>query len=1021
MKTKRLVIFLFEIIGALGICLLVGVGALLVRLDHGPLPLNKVLPEIESALGDMSPGLKFRIGTARMESYRQRHAIRINLKDIIVENKDGKTIGRLQEMMLGFNWRNLLSLTYMPVVVDLLQPSIEITRYPNGYVGFNLEEVPKQEKQALSANELSDVLSRMPHDLRRVRIIGANLHYQDQVENTSLKIHDGLFDLNRSKDNVTGTMSISIDADHFQQHLEGTIAYDPDQKITRFVAALKNFKLEQVRGLVSAIPRELQLTTPMDLLLTMSVDNQARISAIDLQMAGRKGTLQYAPYFPHPVEINTMRADLHYLPIQKQLRLRHIALRLDKADLLAKGIVTKQADQNITVDLQGMVENVQVDRLKEYWPHKMATDARDWVVNRLSVGTAEQAVIDLSATISPDQKVTLDKMAGGITYKDITVNYLPPMQPVKGVSGHISYNKDLFDIHANSGLLFDTKLSRGFIRIHDLSSNDQTMDVDLKMKGPIRDAIETISSKPLEYSQKLGLVPANFSGIGDTHLFLSFPLLNDLSLSQVKMKTSAILQDMIAKNIVKDLGVSAKTLDLKVDTHHLVLQGDGQLADTNAHVVWHEYFSDDAPYTTTLQANGRLSTAVLKALHVPVDTYFTGYPASEALIRHNAAGVTDIQVKSDLTAAEITIPEFNLTKKSGIPGNLRLNLVTGEGGTVISDSSMTWPEFDVNNAALQFSATDELQSATLKKIRLGRSTADVTVTPLIGDGLRAVVSGGVIDLSDYWARPKDKDSASKPSTRRVELNLQANELYLSKETPLRKARIDVVMQGRELLRGTMSGQTDQDGSFALKQTIARDNSRHLAIKAFNAGRVFQALDITRAVRGGTLTILGASTPQAPSVIKGDMSLEKFSMIDAPILARLLNALSPGGLLNLLKTNGLAFSKMESKISLPDADTIRLSKGRLAGDSLGLSFAGNVDRKTDTLDLKGTIIPVEGLNSIANRIPVLGRILTGMKGNGIFGATYKITGPSSDPSVSVNPLSALAPGILRSIFFESSDD
>ena len=1025
MKLKRILVFLAEIIGAFAICVLVGIGILMARLDQGPVQLDKMLPEIESALADISPGLKFRIGQARMESYQERRAIRVILKDIIVENKDGNTIGQLQEMMLGFNWRNLSSFTYMPIIVDVLHPSIEITRFTNGYVGFNLQEVPQKEKQPLTANELSDVLSRMPHDLRRVRVVGATVSYNDQLENTSFKIHDGLFDFSRFNDNVSGTMTVSIDAENFKQRVQGTISYDPQEKVTKVIAALKDFKLEQARGLFTSIPAELSLTTPLDLLMTASVDNKAQIASIDLQMTGDKGELQYAPYFPQPIAVDNMLANIRYFPAQRKVTLKTLALKLDKASLLAKGNLLRQpnkADNKKTdtmIDLQGMVENVPVDKLKEYWPHEAAVDARKWVVNQLSEGIAEQAVIDLAATISPEKEVTLDKMQGGITYKDITVNYLPPMQVVKGVTGHISYNKDIFDIHSISGSLFDTKLSKGFIRIDDLTGGDQHIYIDLKMFGPIRDAIETISSKPLEYSQKLGLVAGNFTGTGDTHLILKFPLINALTLSQVDMQTAATLHDMTAKNIVKDLGVSAKELDLKIDTRQLTLEGDGHVADSAAHVVWNEYFSDDAKFTTTLQAKGNISPALLKGLRIPVNNYFTGTAASEASITRTKENVTTVKVKSNLTNSTITIPEFKIEKKSGVSGTLDLNLVADNKGMTISNTSMSWPNFKIANASAKFTDANGLQSATLKQMQLGRSKADVIVTPLPSNGIRVNVTGNVIDLSDYWSQPKDPNA--QPSNKRMELVLRAGQLYLNPDVPLSNMRMNVVMQGKELVRGTASGQTDQGGSFALQQTINRDNSRRLAIKVLNAGRVFHALDISKGVRNGTLTITGASDSKTPAVIVGDMKLEKFSMVNAPIMARLLNALSPGGLLSLLKTNGLNFSKMESKISLPNADTIKFNKGKLAGDSLGLSFSGTVNRKTDQLNIKGTIIPIEGLNKIASKIPVLGQILTGMNGNGIIGATYKIQGPSSDPSVSVNPLSALAPGILRSIFFEGSED
>ena len=74
------------------------------------------------------------------------------------------------------------------------------------------------------------------------------------------------------------------------------------------------------------------------------------------------------------------------------------------------------------------------------------------------------------------------------------------------------------------------------------------------------------------------------------------------------------------------------------------------------------------------------------------------------------------------------------------------------------------------------------------------------------------------------------------------------------------------------------------------------------------------------------------------------------------------------------------------------------------------------RNADILDLEGTMVPAYALNSVFGHIPLLGEIFTGgEKGGGVFAATFRMTGPIEEPVVSVNPLSALAPGILRNVF------
>jgi hypothetical protein len=312
----------------------------------------------------------------------------------------------------------------------------------------------------------------------------------------------------------------------------------------------------------------------------------------------------------------------------------------------------------------------------------------------------------------------------------------------------------------------------------------------------------------------------------------------------------------------------------------------------------------------------------------------------------------------------------------------------------------------------------ELQSATLNGFKSGRTSANITVTPQGKNTVRAVINGPVVDLSGYWS--EKQDPSQKPSDQMMDVSLRANIFYLDPETPLKNMKADILLQGGDLVRGTVTAQADGNSSLNLNQIEKKDGSRQLQASVKNAGQMLAALNVTDSVHDGTITINGQSTPKDPAAITGNILMENFTMVKAPILARLINAFSPGGLIELLNGQGLVFSKMKSGFALEKPKTIRLTDGRMTGTSIGLNFGGRIYRDKQTLDLSGTIIPMQGLNKLVSGIPIIGQILTGVKGEGLIGATYKITGPTSNPDVSVNPLSVLTPGILRSILFESND-
>ena len=95
------------------------------------------------------------------------------------------------------------------------------------------------------------------------------------------------------------------------------------------------------------------------------------------------------------------------------------------------------------------------------------------------------------------------------------------------------------------------------------------------------------------------------------------------------------------------------------------------------------------------------------------------------------------------------------------------------------------------------------------------------------------------------------------------------------------------------------------------------------------------------------------------------------------------------------------------LSLDDA----IAKGTL----LAVKVAGTVDENSDEIDLVGVISPAYALTGLVDSIPLLGDILTGGKGEGILAMTFTVRGSLEEPEFSVNPLSLLAPGILRKLF------
>ncbi len=82
--------------------------------------------------------------------------------------------------------------------------------------------------------------------------------------------------------------------------------------------------------------------------------------------------------------------------------------------------------------------------------------------------------------------------------------------------------------------------------------------------------------------------------------------------------------------------------------------------------------------------------------------------------------------------------------------------------------------------------------------------------------------------------------------------------------------------------------------------------------------------------------------------------------------------------------------------------------------LGATIDGMIDYSRDELHLRGTLVPLYGPNNLLGQLPIVGLFLGGEK-EGLVGITYEVVGKPGNPVLRINPISALAPGLLRKVF------
>jgi hypothetical protein len=193
------------------------------------------------------------------------------------------------------------------------------------------------------------------------------------------------------------------------------------------------------------------------------------------------------------------------------------------------------------------------------------------------------------------------------------------------------------------------------------------------------------------------------------------------------------------------------------------------------------------------------------------------------------------------------------------------------------------------------------------------------------------------------------------------------------------------------------------------------NADDLNLQSDDFGDTLKLFDIGDGVSGGSLQVAGKLTRVAGGrrILRAHIDGKNYVVSRAPILARVLALPSFTGLSSAISGSSLPFFNLRGDIEM-SGDRITLDRLLAYGESLGITADGWIEPDRDRMELHGTVAPAYALNSIFSNVPILGALLGGGS-QGLFAANYRVSGSGADPQVSVNPLSALAPGILRQLF------
>jgi hypothetical protein len=236
------------------------------------------------------------------------------------------------------------------------------------------------------------------------------------------------------------------------------------------------------------------------------------------------------------------------------------------------------------------------------------------------------------------------------------------------------------------------------------------------------------------------------------------------------------------------------------------------------------------------------------------------------------------------------------------------------------------------------------------------------------------------------------------------------------DTTLRNVKMTMGKRANKMTALNVRGVLEGGKPFAAE---VRNESglRLLLAEAMDAGLFFKLVGFYPNAAGGLMTLEVNLDGQGPAERTGTLWARDFVVLGDPIVTEVLQSgeeTQRGGPHRAVVREQLEFEIMRVPFEIGHGQFV-MNDAAIRGLLVSATMRGTVDFRQKLIDVGGTYVPASGLMRAPADIPLIGPLLTGPRGEGMFGLTFAITGSVDRPQVLVNPLSALTPGFLREIF------
>lgn len=730
------------------------------------------------------------------------------------------------------------------------------------------------------------------------------------------------------------------------------------------------------------------------------------------------------PEAPHMLDGIQVRA--RFDPAARMLFVDSFVARSGKA--LAQGVATLElTPEGPYLALAAEGEKIPVALAKQLWPITLVPPARRWINERIKSGLIEK--VSYSGAIQPPAFDHRDPEPGwsgndmqmDMVFSGAAVTPVGDIPEISGLEGTLTVKDETLTVSARSGTA--TASSGGAVEVPDATftilhlplRDGKIAELSTRIEGAAADLGALGNSAPFKVLDRAGLKQGGVQGRGFFDIEARFPLGKQIDLADVDWRATGQLEDFTDANPIMGHTVARADVSLEADRNQVAITGKGVLDGLQA----------DIDLVVPLGESGiaarqdvvvSVTAEQLKDKGVDLTAFLEG---SMTLSVAKAADGQEFVI--DLKQTELRLQALGWQKAKGVPATAAFKLVeTGEARKV-QDFTLVSEGADISGH-MNLSAKGDLVSASFDTFKL-RPGDDVEVDiQRASDGRYDIIFAGSAFDARGLIRSMRSPGGSKGAGdfsggARIAATIDRLIGFNNQSIDTFSGQVETGARG--LVAANLKGRVN--GRDAFEFVVADQNGAQAANGRFaNTGATLRFLDLYERMQGGAGTLNVAMADEDSWV--GEFNVRSLRITEDPAIQRIRE--TDRTRLNRDGSNAIAAPREAAgsanfdtlNISFTrEGDVLTISRGALQGNALGGTVSGTVDLAKQTLSLTGTFVPIYALNNFFAKIPLLGFALGGSSGEGLIGVTYRLSGSVSDPVLTVNPISAIAPGIFRKMF------